>query len=202
MADDNENTLERLSNFLETRQYRVISTRSGSELLQRAPELHPDLMLVDIQMPGMEGLETIRRLRAHPQALLAKTPVIAITALAMPGDRERCLSVGANAYLSKPLKLVQLISLLDEIPLAARLFAIVDVWDALISDRPYRLAMPVAEVLEYIQSQVGKHFDQKVISIFLNLIDQRKNPENFSLPDKTFEAVNYLGFVISRKRSD
>jgi PAS domain S-box-containing protein len=114
LADDNENTLEMLTDFLEARQYRVISTRSGHELLKRAPELHPDLMLVDIQMPGMDGLETIRRLRAHPDARLAQTPLVAITALAMPGDRERCLNAGANTYLSKPLKLVQLISLVDE----------------------------------------------------------------------------------------
>jgi CheY-like chemotaxis protein len=65
-------------------------------------------MLVDIQMPGIGGLETIRLIRAHPDPLVAATPVIAVTALAMLNDREQCLSAGANDYMSKPLKLKEL----------------------------------------------------------------------------------------------
>jgi len=57
----------------------------------------------------------------------------------------------------------------EEIPLAARLFAIVDVWDALCSDRPYRAAVPEAEVLAYIQSQLGKHFDPALVNVFVGL---------------------------------
>jgi CheY-like chemotaxis protein len=79
------------------------------------PELHPDILLIDIQIPGMDGLETIHRIRIHSDAKVATTPIIAITALAMPGDRERCLAAGANEYLSKPLQLVNLISVIQEI---------------------------------------------------------------------------------------
>ncbi len=114
MADDNEDSLTLLSDFLKTRLYRVSTARSGSELLERLLETHPALVLIDIQMPGLNGLETIRRLRAQPDPHLANLPVVALTALIMPGDRERCLEAGANEYLSKPLKLVQLIQLLDE----------------------------------------------------------------------------------------
>jgi putative two-component system response regulator len=60
----------------------------------------------------------------------------------------------------------------EEIPLAARLFAIVDVWDALTSDRPYRKAMTIEEALEYIRSQSGKHFDPEVVRMFFNLFDK------------------------------
>jgi PAS domain S-box-containing protein len=109
MADDNEMILEIVTDFLETKGYRVIAARSGFELLERAPALHPALLLVDIQMPGMDGLETMRRLRAHSDPALACAPIIAVTALAMSGDRERCLLAGADDYMSKPIVLSQLI---------------------------------------------------------------------------------------------
>jgi signal transduction histidine kinase/CheY-like chemotaxis protein len=104
-ADDNELVLQMVADFLEAMQYRVIKVHSGTELIEQASKLHPDIMLVDIQMPGIGGLETIRRIRSHPDPLVVGTPVIAVTALAMPADRERCLDAGANDYMSKPLKL-------------------------------------------------------------------------------------------------
>lgn len=66
---------------------------------------------MDIQMPGMDGLEAIQRIRAQQST---EVPIIALTALAMPGDRERCLNAGANKYLSKPVKLKQLASMIDQ----------------------------------------------------------------------------------------
>jgi CheY-like chemotaxis protein len=114
IADDNELIIQMLSDFLEAKGFRVISTRSGFEFLERAPELQPDIMLVDIQMPGMDGMETIRRLRAHTDSALAATPVIAITALAMSGDREKCLQAGANDYMSKPIVLTKLVECINQ----------------------------------------------------------------------------------------
>lgn len=108
IADDNEMIIEILTGFLEARGYQVASVRSGFELLERAPELHPALLLMDIQMPGLDGFETLRRLRAHSDPGLASAPIIAITALAMSGDREKCLQAGANEYLSKPIVLTKL----------------------------------------------------------------------------------------------
>jgi hypothetical protein len=64
---------------------------------------------MDIQMPGMDGLEATKQIRADADEQLAKTPIIAITALAMPSDKERSLAAGANVYLSKPLNIKRLV---------------------------------------------------------------------------------------------
>ncbi len=106
LAEDNEANIATLQTFLETQQYRLILARNGAEALERAREEAPDLILMDIQMPGMDGLEAIRHIRADPN--LAHIPIIALTALAMPGDRERCLEAGANEYMSKPVGLKML----------------------------------------------------------------------------------------------
>jgi CheY-like chemotaxis protein len=108
IADDSETILQMMADFLEAQQFQVIKTHSGLELIERAAELHPNVMLVDVQMPGMDGLETIRRIRANKDAQVAVTPIIAVTALAMTGDHERCLEAGANEYMSKPIKLTEL----------------------------------------------------------------------------------------------
>ena len=73
----------------------------------------PDLILMDIQMPRLNGFEAARRLRAAPQ--FASVPIIALTAFAMPGDRERCLEAGMNEYLSKPVRLKELVQTIEKL---------------------------------------------------------------------------------------
>lgn len=107
LAEDNEANIATLSSYLPGRGYQLILAQNGQEAVELAQQHHPDLILMDIQMPEMDGLEAIRQIRANPD--LVTTPIIALTALAMPGDREQCLAVGANDYFSKPMKLKQLI---------------------------------------------------------------------------------------------
>jgi CheY-like chemotaxis protein len=81
------------------------------EALENIGRIKPDFVLMDIQMPGMDGLEAIRRIRSHADPAVAATRIIAVTALAMPNDRERCLNAGADEYLSKPFALEELLAL-------------------------------------------------------------------------------------------
>jgi CheY-like chemotaxis protein len=103
-----------LSEALELEGYAVDWIQEGQMMLERlssawvTPESLPHLILMDIQLPGVDGFELIRQLKAH--ALWQNVPVIAVTAMAMAGDRERCLSAGADDYLSKPLDLEKLIN--------------------------------------------------------------------------------------------
>jgi CheY-like chemotaxis protein/anti-sigma regulatory factor (Ser/Thr protein kinase) len=103
LAEDNEASIATISDYLGLRGYQVMVARNGAEAVARASELQPALILMDIQMPGMDGIEATRRIRA--QGSLMSIPIIALTALAMPGDRERCLEAGADDYLSKPVSL-------------------------------------------------------------------------------------------------
>ena len=107
-AEDNLHNLHSTSDYLRAHGFRVIPAGNGSEALQLADEFQPDLVLMDIQMPVMDGLEAIRRLRANPR--FAHTVIFALTALVMPGDRERCLAAGANEYLAKPVAMREVLN--------------------------------------------------------------------------------------------
>ena len=106
LVEDNESNLEMLSTYLRIKGCEVLAARTGIGAIALAREQRPHLILMDVQMPEMDGLETTRRLRTDPA--LRRTPIIALTALAMPGDREHCLEAGMDDYLSKPIGLKEL----------------------------------------------------------------------------------------------
>ncbi len=118
LAEDNEANILTISSYLEAKGYRLILANNGQEAIALAQSQHPDLILMDIQMPGMDGLEAIQHIRHDPN--LVDIPIIALTALAMQGDRDRCLAAGANDYLSKPIKLKQLTTTIQHLLAAAR----------------------------------------------------------------------------------
>jgi CheY-like chemotaxis protein len=113
LVEDNEASIQVIGEYLEAHGYRVTVGRNGLEGLERAEALRPDLILMDIQMPQMDGLKAIGILRTRPAS--AATPIVALTALAMPGDRERCLAAGANAYLTKPVALKSLVATIERL---------------------------------------------------------------------------------------
>ncbi|HNF94988.1 MAG TPA: response regulator, partial [Anaerolineales bacterium] len=106
LVEDNTYNVMAISEYLEAKGYRLVFAVDGVDALAKAAESSPDLILMDIQMPNMDGLEATRRLRSDPA--FASIPIIALTAHAMGGDRERCLAAGATDYLSKPVKLKEL----------------------------------------------------------------------------------------------
>ncbi|MBN1486048.1 MAG: GAF domain-containing protein, partial [Anaerolineae bacterium] len=114
LAEDNETSIAILVDYLPKKGYRLTLARNGQEALERISEEPPDLILMDIQMPKMDGLTVIRHIRANNNPDIAQIPIIAITALAMMGDRERCLEAGANEYLSKPISLKILVKVIEE----------------------------------------------------------------------------------------
>lgn len=113
LVDDNELNIVATVEYLRARGYQVATASNGAEALLRAAETLPQVILMDIQMAGMDGFEAMRRLRGTPAH--AGTPIIALTALAMAGDKERCLAAGATAYVTKPVSLRTLVALIQQL---------------------------------------------------------------------------------------
>ncbi len=103
LVEDNERDLEAVKDYLDAKGFDVRIAHDGKEALAQTLERLPDLILMDIQMPGVDGLEATRQLRQRPET--ARLPIIALTALAMEGDRELCMAAGATDYFSKPVSL-------------------------------------------------------------------------------------------------
>jgi two-component system cell cycle response regulator DivK len=101
VADDNPVSRELIREILETDDYEVIEAGDGHEALEKVRQHQPDLALLDIQMPVLDGNAVIRELRADPR--FSSLPVVALTAYAMQGDRERALSLGFTSYITKPI---------------------------------------------------------------------------------------------------
>ena len=111
LVDDDMRNVYALMNVLEERGMELMvgeNGQEGVELIDTHPDI--DLVLMDIMMPEMDGYETMRAIRR--QSTFEKLPIIALTAKAMKGDRQKCLDAGANDYLSKPIDFEKLLSLL------------------------------------------------------------------------------------------
>ncbi|MEM7384617.1 MAG: response regulator, partial [Verrucomicrobiota bacterium] len=113
LADDNPENVNTFTLYLEEHGFDVVHARDGIEAVAMAQSEFPDLILMDIQMPNKDGIEAITEIRKIPA--LQSIPIIAITALAMPGDRDRCLWAGANHYLAKPIGLKNLLRTIEAI---------------------------------------------------------------------------------------
>ncbi|MET0119180.1 MAG: ATP-binding protein [Sedimenticola sp.] len=106
LAEDNPNNRLMISEFLRSQGFKVTIAQRGQDVLEQAEAIRPDLILMDIQLQDMDGREVTRKLRTMPG--LSHTPIIALTAQAMPGDRESCLEAGMDDYLSKPVGLKEI----------------------------------------------------------------------------------------------
>lgn len=101
VIEDNDNNLELIRFILQQAGYRVRFAMTGEEGVQQALTIPPDFIVLDIQLPDINGLEVLKRIRAHD---VGKTvPIIAMTSYAMSGDRERLLEAGCTSYIEKPI---------------------------------------------------------------------------------------------------
>ena len=107
IVEDNELNIKLFHDLLEANGYRTIQTRNGMEALALAREHHPDLILMDIQLPEVSGLDVTRWIKEDET--IRHIPVIAVTAFAMKGDEERIRGGGCEAYLSKPISVMKFI---------------------------------------------------------------------------------------------
>ena len=108
VVEDNEKNMKLFRDVLEAAGYRTLAATSGGEAVALAAEHLPDLVLMDIQLPDIDGVEALGRLRADGRT--ASLPVLALTAQAMEGDRERFLAAGFDGYLSKPVDIVEFVA--------------------------------------------------------------------------------------------
>lgn len=111
IVEDNELNMKLFNDLLEAKGYRTIQTRNGMEALDLAREHMPDLILMDIQLPEVSGLEVTKWLKEDDK--LHHIPVVAVTAFAMKGDEERIRQGGCEAYISKPISVAKFLETID-----------------------------------------------------------------------------------------
>jgi CheY-like chemotaxis protein len=113
IAEDNPVNRELLRELLEVRGYEVEEACDGEEALEMIERTQPNILLLDLNMPNLDGFGVVRRVRDNPR--LSDLPVLAVTAYAMRGDREKVLNAGFDGYLSKPISAVSLAEELERL---------------------------------------------------------------------------------------
>jgi two-component system cell cycle response regulator DivK len=112
VVEDNEKNMKLFRDVLQASGFRLLEATTGEQAIELAAEHQPNLVLMDIQLPDIDGVEALGRLRADVRT--ASIPVVALTAQAMHGDRERFLDVGFVAYISKPVNILEFVKTVRE----------------------------------------------------------------------------------------
>ena len=112
VVEDNEKNMKLFRDVLQATGYSTLEATTGEDAVEVALAQEPALVLMDVQLPGIDGVEALARLRGDQRT--AAIPVLALTAQAMSGDRERFLEVGFDGYLSKPIDVAELIQAVRE----------------------------------------------------------------------------------------
>jgi two-component system, cell cycle response regulator DivK len=111
VVEDNEKNMKLFRDVLEATGYRTLDATTGADAVELALEFAPDLVLMDIQLPDIDGVEALARLRADGRT--ASIPVLAVTAQAMQGDHERFLAAGFDDYIPKPVDVIELLRTIE-----------------------------------------------------------------------------------------
>ena len=111
VVEDNERNMRLFCDVLQASGYRTLQATTGESAVALAIDTGPDLVLMDVQLPDLDGVDALGRLRANERS--APLPVLALTAQAMEGDRERFLAAGFDGYLSKPVNIADFITTVE-----------------------------------------------------------------------------------------
>ncbi|ACV62417.1 multi-sensor hybrid histidine kinase [Desulfofarcimen acetoxidans DSM 771] len=167
VAEDHILNQKIIESFLVTEGHRVTMVKDGAEVLHALKSNNFDLILMDMQMPTMDGYETMARIRAEKK--WGSMPIVAITAYAMKGDEEKCFEAGCNYYLSKPIRKADLISLIDRITLSGS------------ENKNAKMDM------EYLQEI------RHLIPFFIDSVEQEINKALIALEKGDFSTIEYIG---------
>jgi two-component system sensor histidine kinase/response regulator len=115
VAEDNAVNRTLITRLLEKRGHTVALAQNGREALELLEKQHFDIILMDVQMPEMDGFEATKLIREKEKSSGAHLPIIALTAHAMQGDKERCLAGGMDGYVAKPIKLEDFFSVIEKV---------------------------------------------------------------------------------------
>ncbi len=113
IVEDNELNMRLFSDLLKTKGYQVFECMEGKKALKMTREVKPDVVLMDIQMPEVDGLTATKLIREDPE--IAKTKIIAVTAFAMDGDADKILAGGCDSYLAKPISIPKFFQTIEDI---------------------------------------------------------------------------------------
>jgi two-component system cell cycle response regulator DivK len=113
VVEDNEKNRKLVRDLLTVKGYQLLEVETGEDAVRVARERHPALVLMDIQLPGIDGIEALRRLRADPET--AAIPIVAVTASAMTHDRQKIVAAGFDGYQAKPISVRPFLALVREV---------------------------------------------------------------------------------------
>ncbi len=113
IVEDNEMNMEVMRDYLLAKEFLIDTAEKAVDGIAMMKKKKFDAVIMDVQLPELDGMEAIRIIRSNPK--ISDTPILAVTALAMLGDRDKCLEAGANEYMSKPVKLSELLIIMKKL---------------------------------------------------------------------------------------
>src|SRR5438067_1477187 len=184
VADDTPAVAEYLARLLARDGHRVIRADNGADALELIAREQPDVALLDVMMPGRSGLDVCRAIKSDPGTRLI--PVVLVTALQNAEDRIRGIEAGADGFLSKPPNPQEMLATArssirlkrytdelggEDIPLLAQIMSVVDVFDALTTDRPYRAAMTLDDACRELENEVSRGWRRaNLVEVFITVL--------------------------------
>lgn len=175
VVDDIDGNIRLTRSLLEGDGHELTAARTGVEALAAVADAPPDVILLDVRMPGLDGFETCRRLKADAATRLV--PVVLVTASESPADKLRGLDAGADDFISKPFNAHEL-RRGDAIPLTAQIVGIVDVYDAITARRPYKAAIAPAVACDELLDEARRGLQQRdLVNLFVSMVTERQLPE-------------------------